>query len=124
MTAESERDDSDAAGPTPMGPEEQGREWKYRGLSYRLVKNYGLRPTIARRVGSHAGADARAAARAVVDGEGSPSAWVGSGRDVLVGIARGSADGLTARARDRSATRNPYGLSHRSDRAVATYDWR
>lgn len=124
MAAESERDDDGAAGPTPIGPEEQGREWKYRGLSYRLVKNYGLRPTVARRVVSHAGADAGTAARAIGDGEGSPSAWFGSGRDVLTGIVRGSADGLTARARDRTTTRNPYGLSHRSNRAVATYDWR
>jgi len=124
MTADGERDDDDESGPTPIGPVEQGREWKYRGLSYRLVKNYGLRPTIARRIFSHAGADASDAARAVVGGDRSPSAWFGSGRDVLTGILRGSADGLTARARDRSPTRNPYGLSHRSDRAVATYDWR
>lgn len=111
-------------GPTPMGPTEQGREWKYRALSYRLVKNYGPRPTIVRRVLSHAAADATDTAKAVVTGTGSPSAWFGSGRDVVAGIARGSADGLAARARDRTSTRNPYGLSHRSDRAVATYDWR
>lgn len=111
-------------GPTPMGPTEQGREWKYRALSYRLVKNYGPRPTIVRRVLSHAAADAGEAARSVMRGNGAPSAWFGSGRDVLTGIVRGSADGLTARARDRTTTRNPYGLSHRSDRAVATYDWR
>lgn len=124
MAADGERDGDVAAGPTPMGPADQGRKWKYRGLSYRLVKNYGLRPTVARRVFSHAGADATAAARAVVSGEGSPSAWFGSGRDVFTGIARGSTDGLTARARDRTDTRNPYGLSYRSGRAVATYDWR
>ncbi|AEN06861.1 glycosyltransferase [Halolamina sp.] len=111
-------------GPTPMGPAEQGREWKYRALSYRLVKNYGLRPTVVRRVFSHAAGDATDTARAVLGGNGSPSAWFGSGRDVLTGIVRGSADGLIARARDRTPTRNPYGLSHRSDRAVATYDWR
>lgn len=116
--------EDDEAGPTPMGPAEQSREWKYRALSYRLVKNYGLRPTVARRVFSHGGADAGAAAKAVLSGESSLSAWFGTGREVLTGIVRGSADGLTARARDRSDRRNPYGLSHRSDRAVATYDWR
>jgi glycosyltransferase involved in cell wall biosynthesis len=123
MTAQHERSES-GTGPAPMGPEEHTREWKYRSLSYRLLKNYGLRPTIVRRTVSHAAADAVDAAKAVFSGEDSPSSWFGNGRDVLTGIARGSADGLVARARDRTATRNPNGLTHRSDRAVATYDWR
>ncbi|MFT4892039.1 MAG: hypothetical protein ACI9YT_002979, partial [Halobacteriales archaeon] len=31
---------------------------------------------------------------------------------------------LVARARDRTSTRNPRGLSVRDDRAVHVYDWR
>jgi len=117
-------DDDGGGGPGPHGPDEQDRNWKYRSLSYRLTKNYGPRPTVARRTLSHAFGDAAAAARAVLSGEGSPSAWFGNGRDVIAGIARGSADGLVARARDRSDTRNPYGLSIERERAVATYDRR
>jgi hypothetical protein len=124
MAVHSGAEAADSVGPGPMGPEERSREWKYRALSHRLVKNYGPRPTVVRRVLSHAAADAVEAAQAVLDGEGTPSAWFGSGRDVVTGIARGSADGLVGRARDRTPARNPYGLSHRSDRAVATYDWR
>jgi hypothetical protein len=123
VTRREQTDDGDP-GPAPMGPEEDSREWKYRALSYRLLKNYGLRPTVVRRTLAHAAADAADAARAVLRGEGTPSAWFGSGRDVLTGIARGSSDGLVARARDRSDARNPEGLTQRSDRAVATYDWR
>jgi len=119
------REEGDGAGgPGPHGPDEQDRTWKYRSLSYRLTKNYGPRPTVARRTLSHAASDAVAAARGVIGGEGSPSSWFGSGRDVIVGIARGSADGLVARARDRSDTRNPNGLSVDRERAVATYDRR
>ncbi|WP_435119234.1 glycosyltransferase family 2 protein [Halolamina sp. C58] len=117
-------DDDAGDGPGPHGPDEGDRNWKYRSLSYRLTKNYGPRPTVARRTLAHAGSDAAAAARAVLGGEGSPSSWFGSGRDVLTGIARGSADGLVARARDRSDRRNPHGLSVERERAVATYDRR
>jgi glycosyltransferase involved in cell wall biosynthesis len=123
MTTRHERGE-DSPGPAPMGPEEHSRQWKYRALAYRLLKNYGPRPTVARRTLSHAVTDAADAARAVLGGDGSPSAWFGSGRDVLTGIARGSMDGLVARARDRTSTRNPKGLAQRADRAVATYDWR
>lgn len=98
--------------------------WKYRALNYRLVKNYGLRPTVVRRTVSHAVADAYSAARDVLAGEGRPSAWFGNGRDVVVGTATGASDGLVARATDRSPRRNPNGLSTRDDRAVARYDWR
>lgn len=111
-------------GPVPRGPAEDSRKWKYRSLAYRLVKNYGPRPTIVRRTLSHAVSDASEAARGVLDGEGTPSEWFGSGRDVVVGIARGAPEGLVARARDRTTTRNPNGLSKREDRAVALYDWR
>jgi glycosyltransferase involved in cell wall biosynthesis len=98
--------------------------WKYRALAYRLVKNYGVRPTVVRRTLSHAARDAGAAARDVLRGEGTPTAWFGNGRDVIGGIATGTSDGLVARARDRSPARNPHGLSKRADRAVARYDWR
>lgn len=121
---ETDGGNGDDSGPTPRGPDEHTREWKYRALSYRLVKNYGLRPTVVRRTLSHAAADAGGAARGVLQGEGTPSAWFGSGRDVLVGLGRGAPDGLLARARDRSAARNPNGLSARENRAVARYDWR
>ena len=98
--------------------------WKYRALAYRLVKNYGLRPTVLRRTVSHALGDAAATARDVIGGEAQPTAWFGTGRDVISGIATGVSDGLVARARDRDPSRNPHGLSKRADRAVARYDWR
>jgi len=102
------------------------RDWgrKYRALAYRLTKNYGLRPTVLRRTLAHASRDAGGAARDVLRGGGTPTAWLGNGRDVAVGIATGGSDGLVARARDRSPARNPHGASKRVDRAVAKYDWR
>jgi glycosyltransferase involved in cell wall biosynthesis len=106
------------------GVTDRDYRWKYRALAYRLVKNYGFRPTVLRRVLSHAGGDALSAARAVVAGDAAPTNWFGTGRDVAVGIATGYSDGLVARARDRSPTRNPHGCSARADRAVATYDRR
>jgi glycosyltransferase involved in cell wall biosynthesis len=99
-------------------------EWKYRSLAYRLVKNYGLRPEVARRTLRHAGSDALSTAKDVVVGEAVPTSWFGTSRGVVVGIATGSRDGLVARARDRTPTRNPRGISTRSDRVVARYDWR
>ena len=98
--------------------------WKYRALAYRLAKNYGFRPTVLRRIVSHAGADALSAARDVVAGDATPTNWFGTGRDVVTGMATGYSDGLVARARDRSPARNPHGCSKRADRAVATYDRR
>lgn len=97
---------------------------RYRSLAYRLVKNYGPRPTVARRLAAHAGADAYDALRDVMRGEGPPSSWFGNGRDVLRGIVSGSGTGLVARLRDRTPRRNPNGLSTRADRAVAVYDRR
>ncbi|UIP00904.1 glycosyltransferase [Halobaculum sp. CBA1158] len=98
--------------------------WKYRALAYRLAKNYGVRPTVARRTLSHATGDAVGALRDVVDGKATPTAWVGNGHDVVTGISTGAAAGLRARARDRSPKRNPHGVSARADRAVARYDRR
>jgi glycosyltransferase involved in cell wall biosynthesis len=96
--------------------------WKYRGLAYRLLKNYGVRPTVFLRMGSHAVGDAIDAARDVVRGESTPSRWVATGRDVLLGLTGGTSDGFVARRRDRSPARNPNGISTRADRAVARYD--
>lgn len=124
QTDGSGEEESEASGPIPQGPDEDTRAWKYRALAYRLVKNYGFRPTVIRRTLSHAASDASDAARGVLDGEGTPSAWFGNGRDVILGIGKGVPQGLAARARDRSPTRNPNGLSKRDDRAVALYDWR
>jgi len=98
--------------------------WKYRSLSYRLIKNYGIRPTVLRRTLSHAVGDAASTAREVVGGTAQPTAWFGTGRDVVSGMATGFSDGLIARSRDRAASRNPHGISKRADRAVARYDWR
>jgi glycosyltransferase involved in cell wall biosynthesis len=106
------------------GVDDRDLGWKYRALAYRLVKNYGVRPTIVRRIAGHAGSDALSAARDVLAGEGTPTAWVGDGRNVIVGVATGWSDGLVARARDRSPSRNPHGCSKRADRAVAKYDRR
>lgn len=106
------------------GVAERDWGWKYRALSYRLAKNYGARPSVVARTLSHAGRDAFTSARDVVRGDASPTGWFGTGRDVFVGMATGSSDGLVARARDRSATRNPHGCSKRADRAVAKYDRR
>ncbi|EMA54135.1 glycosyltransferase family 2 protein [Halococcus thailandensis] len=105
------------------GRTERDWYWKYRALAYRLVKNYGLRPTTARRLLSHAGRDALTGLEGVVRGEASPTNWVGNGRDVLVGSLRGNGSGLAARWRSRDR-RNPNGLSARSERAVAVHDWR
>lgn len=106
------------------GRDEREWGWKYRALAYRLTKNYGLRPTVLRRTLSHAVADARGTLEDVLHGEVTPTSWVGNGRDVVKGIATGASDGVVARAKDRSTTRNPHGLSARADRAVAKYDWR
>ena len=102
------------------------RDWRtrYRSLSYRLAKNYGIHPTVPFRTLRHAVVDAGGALRDVVRGDGKPSAWFGNGRDVVLGGSRGYADGLRARYTDRNAQRNPRGLSARTDRAVAVHDRR
>jgi hypothetical protein len=109
-----------------VGADGGGPGWgpKYHSLSYRLVKNYGLRPTVVRRLLSHAGGDALAELRSVFDGESEPSRWVGTGRTVTANLVRGVRDGYGARRLDRSSRRNPRGRSSRTDRAVDVYDWR
>ncbi|WP_254273659.1 glycosyltransferase family 2 protein [Haloarcula marina] len=106
------------------GIRETDWNWKYRSLTYRLVKNYGVRPTVARRVVSHAGRDALETLKDVARGETAPSQWLGTGENVLKGAGIGVKDGVLARYRDRSEQRNPNGRSQRADRAVAVYDWR
>ena len=103
------------------GVAEPDWEWKYRALAYRLAKNYGLRPTVARRLLSHSVRDALDTLRDVASGAARPSSWFGNGRDVLKGMAGGLKDGTAARWRDRSPRRNPQGRSSRTDRAVAVY---
>jgi glycosyltransferase involved in cell wall biosynthesis len=98
--------------------------WKYRSLTYRLVKTYGARPTVVRRVVGNAVGDARDAARQVFDGETSASTWLAGGRAVSWNVGVGLKDGLAARMADRSPSRNPSGLSDRDERWVARYDWR
>jgi glycosyltransferase involved in cell wall biosynthesis len=108
---------TDGGDPTEWG-------WRYRSLAYRLVKNYGPRPTVAYRICRHAVDDAWTALREVGRGEGRPSAWFGNGRDVSLGTGRGAVDGLRARYRDRDPRRNPNGISCRTDRAVTVFDRR
>ena len=104
------------------GIRERDWHWKYRSLTYRLVKNYGARPTVARRVLAHAGRDAVEALKGVATGETAPSQWFSTGRDVTRGAGTGGKDGLVTRYRGDGA--NPNGRSVRADRAVAVYDWR
>jgi glycosyltransferase involved in cell wall biosynthesis len=106
------------------GPGATDWRWRYRSLAYRLVKNYGPRPTMAYRIGRHAVTDAWETLREVAGGEGRPSEWFGNGREVTLGTGRGVLDGLRTRYRDRDPRRNPNGLSSRTDRAVAVFDRR
>ena len=102
------------------------RDWRdrYRSLSYRMAKNYGVHPTVPLRILRHAIADAGGALRDVARGEATPTAWFGNGKNVILGSGRGYAAGLRARYTDRSPRRNPYGLSSRTDRAVTVLDRR
>lgn len=103
-----------------------GRDWgeKYRSMGYRLAKNYGVRPSVPRALAAHALGDARKKFREMLQGDGTPTAWVGNGWRVVSGVVDGATDGLVARAQDRSPARNPRGISVRNDRAVALYDRR
>jgi glycosyltransferase involved in cell wall biosynthesis len=109
---------------TDGGTTDTDWNWKYRSLSYRLAKNYGVRPTVLARVLAHSVRDAATVLRDVATGNAQPSAWFGNGRDVLTGMGQGLKDGVVARMSDRSPRRNPQGRSQRSDRAVTVYDWR
>jgi glycosyltransferase involved in cell wall biosynthesis len=104
------------------GMREKDWDSKYQSLAYRLVKNYGLRPTVAHRVGAHAVRDAYDGFRDVVRGDTVPSNWLSTGRQVARGITSGTKDGVVARFRDHPPRQNPNGRSMRSDRAVEVYD--
>ena len=106
------------------GEREHGWRDRYRSLSYRLAKNYGLHPTVSLRILRHATADATGSLWDVARGNGKPTAWFGNGRDVTFGAMRGYVDGLRARYADRDPRRNPRGVSSRADRAVAVHDRR
>ncbi|RQH03223.1 glycosyltransferase family 2 protein [Natrarchaeobius oligotrophus] len=97
---------------------------RYRSLSYRLAKNYGPRPSVVARTVASALRDGVGGVRRVVSGEETPTGWVADGIDVVTNAAAGLRDGLRARYADRSARRNPNGLSVRHDRAVRLYDRR
>jgi glycosyltransferase involved in cell wall biosynthesis len=107
------------------GTDGTGRDHRrsVRSLAYRLVKNYGLRPTVIGRVLDRIVSDARTGTRRAVGGEDTVSQWVGGLRDLLVGGARGTFDGLRSRWGDRER-HNPNGFSARTDRAVEVYDRR
>lgn len=97
-------------------------DWRYRSLTYRLVKNYGVWSLW--RVARHTTADVKTALTSIARGETRPSDWLANGRDITTGAVVGLKDGLIARFRDRSPRRNHNGVSTRADRAVAVYDQR
>jgi len=107
------------------GADGTGRDprWSARALSYRLVKNYGLRPAVARRVGERLAGTGLAGVRDAIRGDVTLSEWFAGVRDVAWGVVLGAADGLRARWRDRER-HNPNGRSVRGDRAVTVYDRR
>ncbi|SER53430.1 glycosyltransferase family 2 protein [Natrinema salaciae] len=96
----------------------------YRSLSYRLMKNYGPRPTVLARTAGSALRDGADGVRRLASGEATPTGWVSDGADVITNVTRGLWDGVRARYTDRSPRRNPNGLSTRHDRAVRVYDRR
>ncbi|WP_182021440.1 glycosyltransferase family 2 protein [Haloquadratum walsbyi] len=109
---------------TDGGIKQRDTDWKYRSLTYRLVKNYGIRPTVVRRILTHIGADAVDAARDVLADNRALSTYLSVERDAATGAIAGVVTGLQARFADRSTTRNPHGCSARADRAVSRHDWR
>ncbi|WP_226481023.1 glycosyltransferase family 2 protein [Natrinema amylolyticum] len=96
----------------------------YRSLSYRLVKNYGPRPSVLARTVGSALRDGAGGIRRLVSGEATPTGWISDGTDVVANVGRGLWDGVRALYADRSSQRNPHGLSERHDRAVRIYDRR
>ncbi|SEW03860.1 glycosyltransferase family 2 protein [Natrinema salifodinae] len=96
----------------------------YRSLAYRLLKNYGPRPSVLARTAGSALRDGVASVRRLASGEAAPTDWADDGTDVVANLSRGLWDGVRARYADRSSRRNPNGLSTRHDRAVRIYDRR
>jgi GT2 family glycosyltransferase len=107
------------------GADGTGRDlrWDARSLSYRLVKNYGIRPAVLGRVAERTTGDGLSGARGAIRGDLTLSQWFGAARDVALGTTIGTLDGLRARWRDRDR-HNPNGKSSRTDRAVTVYDRR
>lgn len=106
------------------GEKEPDWGWRYRSLAYRLVKNYGLRPTVVWRLLRHATGDGYRELKAAMGGDSRPSTWFRNGRTVVANMAGGIKDGFGARRQDKTSRRNPRGRSSRSDRAVTVCDWR
>jgi glycosyltransferase involved in cell wall biosynthesis len=102
------------------GPSDWGV--KYRSLTYRLAKNYGVSPSAAFHPLKTAALDGASALRDVLGGASTPSAWLENGKRVFEGIAVGTKDGFAARKRMPAESRNPNGVSSRADRAVTRYD--
>lgn len=104
------------------GDETRDWYWRYRSLTYRLVKNYGFRSLW--RVGRHVFDDVGSSIPNIARGETRPSGWLTNARVIANGSATGVKDGFIARLSDRSDRRNHRGLTSRADRAVAVYDRR
>ncbi len=96
----------------------------YRSLAYCQTKNHGPRPTVLARTVGSAIRDGVAGVRGLLAGEETPTGWFADGTAVVANAAAGFRDGLRARYADRSARRNPNGVSTRHDRAVRIYDRR
>ncbi|AFZ72022.1 glycosyltransferase family 2 protein [Natronobacterium gregoryi] len=96
----------------------------YQSIAYRLAKNYGPRPSVVVRTLGSAIRDGVVTVRGVVSGDSTPTEWLSDGTDVAASAGSGLRDGIYARYSDRSARRNPYGLSARHNRAVQLYDRR
>ncbi|MFP8952705.1 glycosyltransferase family 2 protein [Natrialbaceae archaeon A-arb3/5] len=106
------------------GTAEPDWETTYRSLSYQLAKNNGPRPRVFARTAGNAIRDGLVGVRRVISGSVTPTDWFSDGVDVVTNIGAGFRDGIRARYADRSARRNPNGLSVRHDRAVRVYDRR
>lgn len=96
----------------------------YRSLAYRLAKNYGLHPAAIGRTASAGVRNGVRGTRGVFAGRVPPTEWFTGGLEAVSDAAAGFRDGLGARYADRSAQRNPNGISSRHDRAVMVYDER
>ncbi len=121
-----ETDGGSPVGPAHLRPPAAGGTmgWKYRSLAYRHAKNHGVRPTVVWRVLGQGLGDAGRGVRMVLADDVTATDWLAGGRTAGGNVLRGLRDGLAARFADRSPSRNPHGLSGRTDRPVERYDWR
>ena len=99
---------------------------RYRSVTYRHVKNRGIRPGVLVTLLGAAVKDGVTAAVDVLRGDGTPSQWVGNGIDVVTNCAVGVREGWRARQADGTAARNPHGLSRgrTNDHIETRHDWR